>query len=114
MVVASCDCGAVRVEIDAPVPDWVWDCPCTICQKLGVLWAYYHPSQVRIVAEPDATSIYLRNKRILEFHSCRVCACTTHWITAGHDKFDKMGVNSRLMDPAVRRRAETRRPEIQV
>ena len=69
MVEARCDCGAVHIEIDAPGPDAVWDCPCTICQKLGVLWAYYRPEQVRVVAAPDATSIYQRARPNAAHHA---------------------------------------------
>jgi len=109
MIEAICDCGAVRVEVDANAPHAVWDCQCSFCQKRGVLWVYYHPRQVRVIAGPQATSIYQRARRRLDFHACRTCGCTTHWIRVGEDKGPKMGVNARLMDPAIRRRAQIRR-----
>lgn len=99
MIEASCHCGAVRMRIAAP-PETVNDCRCSICRRLGALWAYYSSSEVHLEAEPDATFIYLWNHRIIEFHTCRTCGCTTHW--APVDKtYDRMGVNARLMAPAV-------------
>lgn len=103
MIEAVCDCGAVRLEA-AEAPETVNDCQCSWCQRLGALWAYYTKDQVRLVSEPEATSIYLRGPRRLEFHSCKVCGLTTHWV--GVDKTQRrMGVNARLMPRDVRARA---------
>jgi len=104
MVQAVCNCGAVRLEV-AP-PDEVWDCHCSVCRKFGTLWAYYNPKDVRIVAEPGATHVYQRGARVLEFHSCKVCACQTHWAPAR--PYPRMGVNARLLPPEVLAAAQLR------
>lgn len=97
MIKASCHCGAVRLEIDAPLPKNLNDCACSICRRKGALWAYYSPKNVRITGD---THIYMWGDKDIEFHSCKVCACSTHWSPA--DKtFDRMGVNARMMDPEV-------------
>jgi hypothetical protein len=99
MIAASCHCGAVRMEIAVP-PEVVTDCACSICRRKGALWAYYSPKQVRIIPATGATSIYVWGDKMIEFHSCKVCACSTHW--APVDKtYDRMGVNCRMMDPEV-------------
>jgi hypothetical protein len=103
MIEAICDCGAVRLEV-AHIPAEVNDCQCPWCQRLGSLWAYYPKDQVRIVSNPDSTAIYLRAQRRLEFHRCKVCGLTTHWINTDQTK-PTMGVNARLMPPDVRTRA---------
>jgi len=97
MIEAACHCGAVRMEIDE-APEAVTDCNCSICRKLGVLWAYYSPSQVQIIPASGATSIYMWGDRALEFHRCLVCGCTTHWAAVDPSR-DRMGVNARLMQP---------------
>ena len=99
MIEASCHCGAVRMEI-ASAPEEVTDCACSICRRKGALWAYYSPKQVRIIPPSGATAIYMWGDRELEFHSCKVCACSTHWSPV--DKtYDRMGVNARMMAPEV-------------
>ncbi len=103
MIEAVCDCGAVRLEIAEP-PATVNDCPCDWCQRLGALWAYYPKDQVRIVSAPDATSVYQRGPRRLEFHSCKVCGLTTHWAPVDAAR-PRMGVNARLMPRQVRAQA---------
>ena len=97
MIEATCHCGAVRLEIERP-PASVTECTCSICRRLGVRWAYYHPDQVKVVCEPDATAAYLWNERCIAFHHCRVCGCTTHYDGVGGEP--RRAVNARLMAPA--------------
>lgn len=104
---ASCHCGAVHLAIDTQ-PETLTECNCSICRRYGVLWAYYSPKQVRIVAAEDATDIYLWGDRSIEFHRCKKCGCVTHW--APVDKHsDRMGVNARLMDPKLLRPLRVRK-----
>jgi hypothetical protein len=98
---ASCHCGAVHLAIDAP-PEALTDCNCSLCRRYGVLWAYYSPKQVKIVAAPGATDVYLWGERSIEFHRCKNCGCITHWAPVDA-RCDRMGVNARLMEPAILR-----------
>jgi len=94
---ASCHCGVVRFEIDE-APASVYECNCSICAKLGVLWSYYHPKQVTLQSEPGATFTYVWGDRMIAFHTCRTCGCTTHWASIHTDDPQKMGINARLME----------------
>jgi hypothetical protein len=107
MITASCHCGAVRLEI-AAAPREVTDCNCSICRRLGVLWAYDSPRQVGVVGEPEATVAYIRENGSIAFHHCRVCGCASHWRRLDPAS-DRMGVNARLMDPEVLAAARVRR-----
>jgi hypothetical protein len=88
------------MEIAEP-PSRVTDCNCSICRRLGTLWAYYRPDQVAFVSAADATFFYSWGDRELEFHHCRTCGCTTHWQSADKTDPKRMGVNSRLFDPGI-------------
>ena len=99
MIRASCHCGSIRLEVDAP-PTEVAECNCSICRRYGVLWAYYPPARVRVLPSDPPTDIYTWKDRSLEFHRCRVCGCVSHWAAADQEG-DRMGVNARLMDPEV-------------
>lgn len=99
MLEGSCDCGAVRIELEG-TPDDVTDCNCAICRRYGARWSYFDPKCVRILPPEGATTIYLRGRRILEFHRCTRCGCVTHW--APVDKqYPRMGVNMRLFPPEI-------------
>jgi hypothetical protein len=106
-VTGSCHCGAIRLQLDA-APETVTDCDCSICRRYGVLWAYYAPAQVHILAAPRSTDIYMWSDRSIEFHRCRVCGCVTHWAPVD-PKGDRMGVNARLLDLEVLAAARIRK-----
>lgn len=106
MVRASCHCGAVCLDVAVP-PTEVTECNCSICRRYGVLWAYYLPSQVRLVPAGAATDTYLWDDRSIAFHRCRTCGCVTHWAATGPGH-DRMGVNARLLDPEVLARVRVR------
>src|SRR5260221_14067848 len=108
MIEASCHCGAVRLRI-AAAPQSVTDCNCSICRRLGALWAYYPPAEVEIVSPPEATETYAWGDKDLAFHRCRVCGCATHWQGLKPHAPERMGVNGRMMDPGVLTSAKVRR-----
>lgn len=92
----SCHCQAVVIELPR-APDWVGSCNCSICRRTGILWAYYHPDEVRIEATSGATQPYIWGDRCLALHHCTTCGCITHWENLVPEG-DKMGVNARLLD----------------
>jgi hypothetical protein len=67
MVEGTCECGAVRVELET-APETVGTNVDLLA--LGALWAYYRTSKVRVTGE---TTIYLRRNRHIEFHHRAVC-----------------------------------------
>jgi hypothetical protein len=93
----SCHCGAVRYTLPH-LPTSLNDCQCTHCQKRGTLWAYYDPAQITVTG---LTHIYMTGDRELQFHFCPVCACTVSWVAI--EPIDRMGINARLLDPALRK-----------
>jgi hypothetical protein len=107
MIEASCHCGAVRLEIET-APDTVTSCNCSICRRYGTLCAYYSPKQVRIIPPSGATDIYMWGDRMIEFHRCKACGCVAYWSSID-PAYDRMGVNARLMEPAVLAAARVRK-----
>jgi hypothetical protein len=104
MIEGSCHCGAVRYA-SASAPDTVTDCNCSICRKIGVLWAYYAPRDVRV---EGPTAVYMWDDKSIRFHHCQACGCATHWSPVD-ESVDRMGLNARLMDPAVLAAARVRK-----
>jgi hypothetical protein len=104
MIDASCHCGAVKLTVPHAPTD-VTDCNCTICRRYGTLWAYYSRKQVSIAGPTDA---YLRGEKKLEFHRCKACGCVMYWSPVDRAR-DRMGVNTRMMEPAAISGARVRR-----
>jgi hypothetical protein len=98
MIRGSCHCGAVRFEL-AKTPESLTACNCSVCHRLGALWAYGDASEIRLLCHPDATFAYAWGDRTLAFHSCRTCGCTTHWQSLQPERSTRMAVNFRLAEP---------------
>jgi hypothetical protein len=100
MIEASCHCGAVKIRVAAE-PVWLTSCNCSLCRRLGTLWAYFHPREVTLVAGAGKTVPYVQADGTLEMHHCPTCGCTTHWEPVQKEGAERMAVNGRLMDPAA-------------
>jgi hypothetical protein len=100
MLSATCHCGAVRVEIPG-APDEVTNCNCSICRRLGALWAYYKVEDVRVHGHPENTDEYIQGDRTLRVVRCKTCGCATHWEPLDPSRHPKVGVNIRIFDPEV-------------
>lgn len=102
MIEATCHCGAVRL-LAPRAPEMVADCNCSICRRLGTLWAYYDPAEVVMETPESALDAYARNdpeaKGDLAFRRCGTCGCVVDWRWAGGG--DRMGINARLFEPVV-------------
>jgi hypothetical protein len=96
MIEATCHCGAVKIEVEQ-APTELTSCNCSICRRTGGLWCYYPPSRVRVMG---STVAYRWGDKTLDLHHCATCGCTTHWSPVD-PTYERMGVNARLMDPAV-------------
>lgn len=108
MIEGSCHCGAVHIAV-ARAPTKVTDCNCSICRRLGVLWAYCSPSEVTLTAAPEAMVVYSHGDRTIGFHHCRTCGCVSHWRSLGERPDDRMGVNARLLAPEILAAASVRK-----
>lgn len=101
----TCHCGAVSITV-ARAPEQVTSCNCSICRRLGTLWAYSAPSDVTI---SGATATYAWGDRSLDFHRCASCGCATHWSPRPGRDQGRMGINARLLEPEVLAAARVRR-----
>jgi hypothetical protein len=108
MLVATCHCGAVRIEVPRR-PRTLTDCNCSICRRYGALWAYYKTRDVRVTHAPGATSAYSWGDRTLRFVRRRRCGCLTHWEPLRPGGSGRMGVNARNLDPDAVNSARIRR-----
>ncbi len=100
VIAASCHCGAVRIEIPSR-PETVTSCNCSICRRLGALWAFYPIDSVRIEFPHGATETYVWGEGTRQFVRCRNCGCTTHVYPVQPKPQSKVEVNARLFEPAA-------------
>jgi len=96
MITGSCHCGAVSFEVAHP-PKRLVSCNCSICRRVAALWVHSPPAKGVVLNAPEgSTNIYSWGDKSLQFHSCKVCGCTTHWSGVNGGRF---AVNFRMVDP---------------
>ena len=98
MLTGTCHCGALRIEIAQP-PTEITNCNCSICRRLGTLWAYYPVEQVSIHGHPEHTDSYVHGDRTLRVVRCKTCGCTSHWEPLEVKPGARLGVNVRNFKP---------------
>jgi hypothetical protein len=99
----SCHCGAVRFEVDS-APTELSECNCSLCRRVGGLWAYYPPEAFRLTSGREALVSYIQGDRTISNYHCRTCGCTSHWeglpgsgAEPGGER-PRVGVNMRLAE----------------
>lgn len=98
MLTGTCHCGAITWRYGA-TPKTVTACNCTICAKLGVLWAYGTLDEDLWLEGPSTA--YIRSDHgALEFHHCPTCGATLCWRLSAPSPEGKtqVAVNIRLAD----------------
>jgi hypothetical protein len=104
----QCHCGAIALTIPAR-PQTATLCNCSICRRLGALWAYFPVSAVRITGDRVHGEGYVQGDRKLRVVRCRHCGCVTHWEPLQPGADGRMAVNLRNFDPAALEGLQLRR-----
>ena len=95
----QCHCGAIKFTITA-TPAQLVDCNCSLCRRLGALWAHVPIESVSIDALSDAATSYAQGDRTLAVRTCKHCGCTTHYDSL-KESSEIMAVNFRMRAPEV-------------
>lgn len=90
----SCHCGNVQFEVSIK-PEWLILCNCSLCTRLGNLWAHAESTAVKLTCTPEATNAYIWGDKNIAIHTCKKCGCTTHWTSLKSD-ITNMGLNFRM------------------
>lgn len=94
MIKATCHCGNIVITATMLL-DSITSCNCSMCYRLGALWAYYKVDQVDIKVKSEA-NVYLWGSEIRAYHSCTRCGCTTHYTQKRDDRITKVAINTRM------------------
>ena len=99
MYKGSCHCGAVEFVLNAQ-PEHLTECNCSICRRIGALWAHSEITNIEVICGDNATMTYVQGDKKLAIHTCRSCGCTTHWENLAPEESPHMAVNCRMIDAA--------------
>ncbi len=96
----TCHCGGAVIRL-ARAPDSVTECNCSVCVRSGFRGVYYASEEVEIAGAFDE---YIRTdigEPYLKLLRCKTCGIATHWEPLTPPPHARMGVNARLIDPAL-------------
>jgi hypothetical protein len=93
----SCHCGAVAytVEVDT---DQALKCNCTICSKLGAVWAFAPKAKFKLAKGEGGQGDYLFNKKKLHHRFCTTCGIESYAEGTGPDGSPTVGINLRCVE----------------
>ena len=103
----SCHCGAVTLTLPS-MPESAIQCNCSLCRRLGGVWAYFPFGTVRIEGHPEHTVDYVWGDKTLRTVRCKICGCVTHWEPIDGALGARHGVNLNNFDPRVRESVHVR------
>ena len=108
MTVGTCHCGAISITLPA-APKEAISCNCSMCRRLGAIWAYYEFGTVMVSGHPEHTREYIQGDKTLRTIRCSTCGCTTHWEPLDRESGARHGVNLRNFDPELLESTHVRR-----
>jgi len=99
MIRGTCHCGEVQFALDAS-PEWLTRCNCSMCRRIGGLWAHAPASAIEITCPDGGLEKYIWGDKTLAFVSCKRCGCTTHWESLEQSDEPRGAVNCSMADPS--------------
>lgn len=96
---ASCHCGAVVVEVDAPPDIEAYSCNCSMCDRTGFLHLIVPKERFRLVRGADMLTTYTFNTGVAKHSFCRVCGVKPFYVPRSNP--DGFSVNVRCLDQAT-------------
>lgn len=100
MLVGTCHRGAVTIALPF-APETATSCNCSMCRRLGGIWAYYEFGIVKITGHPERTQEYVQGDKTLRTIRCKTCGCVTHWEPLKPELGLRHGVNLRNFNPKL-------------
>ncbi len=93
----SCHCGAVAftAEVD---PSTATKCNCSICTKLGAVWAFAPKAKFALKSGEFEQGDYQFNKMKLHHHFCSACGIESYAEGTGPDGSPTVAINLRCVE----------------
>ena len=92
----SCHCGAVSIEVEAPVRLEAYECNCSICERVGFLHLIVPADRFRLLSGGDQLTTYTFNTGVAKHLFCKICGVKAFYVPRSNP--DGFSVNVRCLD----------------
>jgi hypothetical protein len=99
MLSVECHCGNIKLLVEDS-PESLTSCNCSICHRLGALWAYFDLAEVGFSIGEMSTNTYAWGEKTITYHRCGECGCTTHYTATEADGGELVAINCRMAPQA--------------
>ncbi len=93
---ASCHCGAVLVEIEAPSVLEAQTCNCSMCERTGFVHVIVPASRFFLKQGKEDLTCYTFNTGVAKHYFCKHCGCKPFYVPRSNP--DGFSVNLRCID----------------
>jgi len=93
----SCHCGAVAFDVEVD-PSQALQCNCSICTKLGAVWAFAPKSKFTLKSGAAQQGDYQFGKKALHHRFCPRCGIESYAEGTAPDGTPSVGVNLRCLE----------------
>ena len=93
----ACHCGAVAYSVELDLAGAL-KCNCSICTKLGAVWAFAPRSKFTLTSGADKQGDYQFNKKQLHHRFCKSCGIESYAEGKMPDGTPSVGINLRCLD----------------
>lgn len=100
----GCHCGAVAIEVDAPVEIEVQDCNCSMCGMTGFRHLIVPKSRFRLLSGAESLSEYTFNTGVARHLFCKTCGVKSFYVPRSNP--DGFSVNVHCLDTSTFTRIE--------
>lgn len=97
---ARCHCGAVRLEVDADLPDKAVVCNCSHCRAKGLVLAAVPRPSVKVKSGEDSLKTYRFNTHKIDHQFCMECGSQPFSQGSGRDGAPMAMINLRCVPEA--------------
>lgn len=104
----SCHCGSIQLRVPI-APEKGTRCNCSLCRRVGAVWAYFELGTVQIDGHPQNTEEYVQGDKTLRTLRCKTCGCLTHWEPLNPVDNIRHGVNLNNFSPQLLALVDVRR-----
>jgi len=95
----SCHCGAVRIEVQAPVDIEAYECNCSMCRRTGFLHLIVPASRFRLMSGEQVLTTYTFGTHTAKHWFCSICGVRPFYVPRSNP--DGFSVNVRCLDQAA-------------
>jgi hypothetical protein len=93
----ACHCGAVAYSVELDLAGAL-KCNCSICTKLGAVWAFAPRSQFTLKKSGDTAGDYQFGKKQLHHRFCKACGVESYAEGKMPDGTPSVGINLRCVE----------------